>query len=134
MQRPSVRNSINYSNKRLAYSRQWGNRKVDIEYNGKKRVSGKMNKPFRHHILQGGQNHPICNVKRFNSCIYLNSWNSFFCHFSKRNAIIRIRRLHDKMDAKITQLLNLNNQEMFLLVGTLYAFCTALMEYTLNKN
>ena len=38
------------------------------------------------------------------------------------------------MDAKITQLLNLNNQEMFLLVGTLYAFCTALMEYTLNKN
>ena len=52
MLRPSVRNSINYSNKRLAYSRR--NRKVDIEYNGKKRVSGKMNKPFRHHILQGG--------------------------------------------------------------------------------
>ena len=73
MLRPSVRNSINYSNKRLAYSRQWGNRKVYIEYNGKKRVSGKMNKPFRHHILQGGENHPICKVECFSSCTYLNS-------------------------------------------------------------
>ena len=79
MQRPSVRNSINYSNKRLAYSRQWGNRKVDIEYNGKKRVSGKMNKPFRHHILQGGQNHPICKVLLI---MYVSkSFKLIFCHF-----------------------------------------------------
>ena len=87
MLRPSVRNSINYSNKRLAYSRQWGNRKVDKEYNGKKRVSGKMNKSFRHHILQGGQNHFICKVKRFGLSMYYNPWNSYFCHFPKENTI-----------------------------------------------
>ena len=88
MLRPSVRNSINYSNKRLAYSRQWGNRKVDIEYNGKKRVSGKMNKPFRHHILQGGQNHPICKVLLI---MYVSkSFKLIFCHFPNKMAIIRI--------------------------------------------
>ena len=136
MLRPSVRNSINYSNKRLTYSRQWGNRKVDIEYNGKKRVSGKMNKPFRHHIIQGGE---IILFVRLNAFDHVYIWIleihflSFFqkkCHNTNYYTPPKIYKLSFS-GALMENVYHILTD--CLLAGTLYRFCTALMEYTLNK-